>query len=686
MKFWTILTAFLCWSLTAHATLSLEEIRTASKDVLVAFFKSDTVILDEVNVGDLSLWKLNGQPVKAIHRFVTESNACDHYIYLQVPELVNGKAYTLETPHGNSAFTFDDKTIFCESIKTNQSGYSALSKVRYANFAIWLGDGGSKKIEGALPAYTVYDEFTGKPITSGTLKEIGQDASSGDFVYRINLSAVPEGGPYVISVKGYGCSYPFGVGADFSRRLGHVSFRSLYHQRCGVQIMWPYAWNIRMKPCHEVIYKTYGPIAEARLKVTGTEPSFKAWGGYHDAGDADRRTYHMDVTCALLTTYEAFPEYFTDDQFNIPDRFDENFNILGKCNGIPDIIDEAAWGAMFWEYVQEESGEMIWGTETTGYSPFTTYDREDHLFGSEKLDSRTAAWASGMFMHLARIIQPYKPEKAKELMERAERAFKAAGETITPNHKMYFSVEKYLLTGDATAHQYIKDHAQDVMELANTYNARTEDFAQKAWMASYFYSYVIAKKRPTDPAVVNIFKNALKTTADKQLEYLALNAYPVGAPSTLRWWGSNVAQGQFSHSVLLYWRISKEQKYIDAVSQMMDYAMGLNPLGKSFMTGMGFNRVYNPHDRESAYTIEQGWGPRPGILIFGPGLATRNGVTYPAFTKETPRERIYIDNRGAISQSEFTIYQSLCFPAAIYPVLAKGGKYDESKNPFVNQK
>jgi len=671
-------------TLTAEAKLSFQEIRTASKDVLVVFFKSDTILMDEVNTSNLSQWKLNGQAVKSINRFVTESDKCDHYVYLGVPELTNGKGYILETPHGTFTFTFNDKNIFCESIKTNQVGYSALSKVRFANFAIWTGDGGAIKIEGGLPDYTVYDVATDKIVTSGVLKEIGSDVSSGDYVYRIDLSAVPVGGPYKITVNGYGSSYLFGVGGDFSRRLGHTSFRSLYHQRCGVQIMWPFAWNIRMKPCHEVIYQTYAPIAEASLKVEGTEPTIKAWGGYHDAGDADRRTYHMDVTSTLLTTFEAFPQFFTDDQFNIPDKFDENFYIIGKGNRVPDIIDEAEWGAMFWEYFQEESGSIPWGTETLGYSPFTTYDREDHLFGTEKLDPRTAAWASGMFMHLARIIKPYRPDRTDELIVRAEKAFKAAGESITPNHKMYYSVEKYLLTGDETAHNYIKEHAADVKELVNTYNGRTEAFANQAWLVSYFYSYVIAKDRPTDAATVKIFKEALQATADKQLGYLAGNAYPVGTPLTLRWWGSNVAQGQYSFPVLMLWRLNGEQKYIDAVSQMMDYALGLNPLGKCFMTGLGFNRVHNPHDRESAYTIEQGWGPRPGILIFGPGLVTNNGKSYPAIVNNaTPRERIYIDNREAISQSEYTIYQSLCFPAAIYPILAQGGKYDEANNPYI---
>jgi endoglucanase len=352
-----IVTICLWSSLAANAELTLKEIRTASKDVLVAYFKSTVINSNEVNTAEPAAWQLNGQPVAAINKFVTEADACDHYIYLQVPALANGTTYTLRTPHGDMTFVFDDRTTFCESIKSNQNGYSALSKVRYANFAIWLGDGGSRQISGDLPSYTVFKLASGAIIAHGTLQAIGEDASSGDFVYRIDLSAVPEGGPYKIAVKGYGCSYPFGVGGDFSRRLGYVSFRSLYHQRCGCPIVEPYAWNIKPDPCHTT-------IGEARLVVTGNEPTFTAYGGYHDAGDADRRTYHMDVPVTLMTTYEAFPQLFTDDQFNIPDKFDETYHILGKGNGIPDILDEAMWGTMFWEYMQETNGQIHWGTET----------------------------------------------------------------------------------------------------------------------------------------------------------------------------------------------------------------------------------------------------------------------------------------------------------------------------------
>ena len=657
-------------------TLVLKEVRTASDKVIALLFNSDVVNVDYIDISDPSAWKVNRKPVKALNKFVTEADASEHHVYLTVDKLKPGKRYVVKTPYGKASFRFKEKKVFCEAIKTNQVGYSALGHVRYANLAVWLGDGGAQKIEGTLPEYTVINR-KGKAILTGTVKEIGEDKSSGDYVYRIDLSAVPEGGPYKVVVKGFGSSYPFGVGGDFSKKVGWTSFRSLYHQRCGVPVVKPYAdWDIRTEPCHENVFLTYGPIGEARLRVTGDEPVIKAWGGYHDAGDADRRTYHMDVSSSLLTTYEMFPEFFTDDQFNIPDKFDENFNILGKGNGIPDIIDEAEWGTMFWEYVQTETGEMPWGTETTGYSPFTTYDREDHLFGTEVLSEITAAWASALFVHLARIIQPYRPERAQQLMERAALARTTLEGKSFPTFDMYWNVEMYLMTGEESYHDYVKEHAQDVMGIVNTFNQGTEAFARNAWLPSYFCSYLLAKDRPTDPTVKTIFTQALKQTADRELEYLAMNAYPVGTPATLRWWGSNTAQGQYAYPMMLYWRLSGEDKYIDGVSQLMDYILGLNPMGKCFMTGVGCDRVHHPHDRETEYTNhEMHWGIRPGIIVFGPGLQTRAGKSYPAIDRSTPRERVYIDNLMAISQSEFTIYQSLCFPANIYPILTGGSDF-----------
>jgi endoglucanase len=288
-----------------------------------------------------------------------------------------------------------------------------------------------------------------------------------------------------------------------------------------------------------------------------------------------------------------------------------------------------------------------------------------------------------MFMHLARVIKPYKPQRSEELQKHAEMAFNAAGDRIRTTHKLYYAVQKYLLTGDEAAHQMVKDLSSEADAYGNTFNGAPESFASNGWLASFFFSYIIEKTRPTDPAVVDRFKAAIKAAANKEIEYLSANAYPVGTPLNLRWWGSNTAQGQYAYPCLLQWALTKEQKYIDAASQLMDYTQGLNPIGKCYVCGIGFNRVHNPHDRESAYTKEKGWGPRPGILVFGPG-GRGKGVSVPA-VNTLARERQYIDNLPSIQWNEFTVYQSLCFPAAVYPVLAQGGAWDETKDPFASQ-
>ena len=80
MKCHLAVLAFLGCALTAQAELSFKEVRTASNQVLVAYFKSDIIRADEVDTNDLSQWRINGQPAKVINRFVTEADACDFRI------------------------------------------------------------------------------------------------------------------------------------------------------------------------------------------------------------------------------------------------------------------------------------------------------------------------------------------------------------------------------------------------------------------------------------------------------------------------------------------------------------------------------------------------------------------------------------------------------------------------------
>ncbi|MBN1575847.1 MAG: glycoside hydrolase family 9 protein [Chitinispirillaceae bacterium] len=677
-------------SLSLNAALTIQEIRTASNNVLIVVLKSSILNVNEVSA-TASSWSINDEAPLAINRYAMVADQCDHHVYLTTAALEEGISYVIKTPYGDTTVQFSDHTIFCESIKTNQVAYSALCKTNFANLAIWLGDGGQKKIEGTLPAYEVFEQYTGKVVADGTLKEVGGNTTSGDFVYRIDLSEVPEGGPYKIAVKGYGCSHPFGIGGPFSRRLAYTIFRGQYYQRCGCPIQAPYGLDIRGKPCHTTVYQVNGTPGEANLSVSGSEPSFACYGGYHDAGDADRRMFHMSNPVINLMVYEAFPDLFFDGQFNIPDKFDDEYNIIGKGNGIPDIIDEAAWGTLVWEYLQNDDGSIQYGTETKGYpEPFDApLDQDNKKYGTLKPDDKAAAIGAGLFMHLARIIRPYDTTRSDKLAGRAQKSYAFIGSRIKKPEDLYYNIQKYLFDGDEAAHEKVKslknavDNYKENLFGCNGYSINNDKFDNPG----YFLSYLVEKKRPTDAAVADYFKAALKAAADVNMAELPKYAYPVGNNPVGTSWGHNVMQPLYACAPLLHWRFTDVQKYFDGACDMMNYQLGLNPLGICFVTGLGFHQVHNPHDRESAYTAGKGWGPKPGITVFGPGIVSSYGSadleTFPAITA-LPTERKFGDDMASICTAEFTIFETMSH-YALYTVLSNGGTWDEKDDPFATQ-
>lgn len=673
------------------AVPSIREVHTASNSVLVVTFKSTVRSLDAVNV-DTAGWTINGTEPLDRYRYVVPANRAYHYIYMTTAPLEEGKEYAISTPYGDTTITFSERTILCESIKTNQAAYSALATNNFANFSIWLGTGGGKDIEGEVPAYEVFEQYTGNVVAGGTLAKIGENESSGDVVYSIDLSAVPEGGPYKIAVKGYGCSYPFGIGGLFSKRLAYIMFRGQYYQRCGCPIVSPYGMDIREKPCHTLIYKVDGPIRETAINVNGSEETFACYGGYHDAGDADRRAYHMANPVINLMFCETFPDLFTDGQFNIPDKFDEEYNILGKGNGIPDIIDEAAWGTLVWEYLQNNDGSIQFGTETNGYpSPFEApMDKDDLLYGTVQTDDRPAAIGAGLFMHLARAVKPYDETRAEELAARAEKSYGYIQRRISDPENLYYNIQKYLYNGDEEAHAKVKELKNAVDGYENNlfechgYMINDDKFDNPG----YIMSYILEQERETDPDVVAYFIAALKKAADANLAELDKYAYPVANDPVGTRWGHNVMQPQYAGAPLLYWKLTGEQRYFDGATAMLNYALGQNPLGRSYVTGFGFHQIENPHDREYAYAERLGFGPKPGITVFGPGIhmvfTTDAEFNILPEKDDLPIERLFGDNREAISMTEFTIFQTMHY-YAVYTVLAGGGTWDGTTDPFAEQ-
>ena len=110
--FFLITLGFIFVSIQTYSKVTFKEVRTASDNVFTAYFTSDTVNTDEIDIADLSLWKINGQQAKSINKYVMQSNKCNHHIYLETEKLVKGRKYKIETPYGTKEFAFDEREIF----------------------------------------------------------------------------------------------------------------------------------------------------------------------------------------------------------------------------------------------------------------------------------------------------------------------------------------------------------------------------------------------------------------------------------------------------------------------------------------------------------------------------------------------------------------------------------------------
>lgn len=50
-----------------------------------------------------------------------------------------------------------------------------------------------------------------------------------------------------------------------------------------------------------------------------------------------------------------------------------------------------------------------------------------------------------------------------------------------------------------------------------------------------------------------------------------------------------------------------------------------------------------------------------------------------------PRVRQWVDHLYTYGFNEFTVHETLTYPAVVYPVLAQGGTWDETRDPFAVQ-
>jgi len=662
---------------------------------------------------------------------VSPDHAKEHWIYLELPgALKPGATYAvacgdLIPGSPKLALKYDVKTARSEAAHVNIIGYVPQAPAKYAYVYHWMGSLGSLDAKALVDRpFHLVDQGSGAEAYSGKLAlrftkeqpETGQLKDSpprGNFlkadVCECDFSAFDKPGKYVVLVDGVGCSFPFVMDPDVYREPFLTAVRGLYHNRSGIELKKPYTEFERPAPHHpkltpgfagKLVYTksrfidwTNGDAAPADKPAIekGIVGPLDAYGWYQDAGDWDSYVSHLTVPTVLLFAYETAPVNFRDGEQNIPE----------SGNGVPDILDEAAWLPRFCRRLRAELLAKGYGTGGIGLRVCGDHFGGDGDGVPSYLDVNRTWIASGedpvstygyagVAAHLAwglKIAGVPDPEQAdweKEAREAyawAEANTKPGDEKKgVPPHRVYAAAALFRLTGEA---KYETQFRADTAKVTPT----TELWGDERYAA---WVYVLGGGQATrDAATLERIRAAVLFTCEKA-------ALQTPAKRALRWGGNWympmligqqttpwIMEGVIGYSLLRDSDPAKAAAYKAAVYTTCDYFLGTNALNMTWVTGLGARHPEHVFHMDAWYN---GRGkPHPGIIPYGPWLKQKdqgsgpwdqdwpNKTLYPGIDEWPGNER-WFDNRCAPLSGEFTVHQNACFTAATYGWLCAPAK------------
>jgi endoglucanase len=102
--------------------------------------------------------------------------------------------------------------------------------------------------------------------------------------------------------------------------------------------------------------------------------------------------------------------------------------------------------------------------------------------------------------------------------------------------------------------------------------------------------------------------------------------------------------------------LTRKAEYRDGVVLAMDYILGRNPLGQSYVTGYGEKPLKNPHHRFFARQVSDRYpAPPAGIVSGGPNSAPDDPYSQGAGLKGCVAQKCFVDHIEAYTVNEVTI-------------------------------
>nr|AMO13180.1 glycoside hydrolase [uncultured bacterium] len=531
------------------------------------------------------------------------------------------------------------------SIHYNQVGYDP----RLPKKAVLTGKGECCKIlnERELDAFRREKEAGGKSCEP-VLSKAAYDEASGDTVRVVDFSALSEPGKYFLIADGELVTIK--IKDKPYHELSNALVKGLYYQRCGCELKEKHAGLFRHGPCHlgkATLVKDNGELD------TGTV--IECAGGWHDAGDYGRYIAPAAVAVAhMLYSWEFFPQVYRDE-LNIPE----------SGNGVPDILNECRYELEWMLKMQRQDGGLYHKVATRYFAPFIMpEDDKEELWLFRVSHCSTAAFA-GSAAQASRVYRAYDAAFADRLLAAAKKAwdwmeanpvFKPFvnppnlssgeyGDSSCEDELFWASAELYSVTGEDRYLDAMKKRVDKV------------DISQFGWVETAGFgtlSCLFIMKDKLDKNFIAPLKDRFLKAADSFLELTKKSGYGTALAADNYIWGSILPILNNAITMICAGLLTGKEEYRNAAQNQLDYLLGLNATGYSFVTGFGERPYRYPHHRPSyADGVDD---PVPGLVSGGPNKKHPDQATKMNLPPDTPPAKFYLDFTPTASANEIAIY------------------------------
>ncbi|HSF53719.1 MAG TPA: glycoside hydrolase family 9 protein [Algoriphagus sp.] len=549
-----------------------------------------------------------------------------------------------------------------ESIRINQVGYYP----DQPKIAIALS-------EEPLEQYFIWDTETQKVVFEGKPEKSESLTFSEKTTWKVDFSSFSLPGKFEIGIPGFGKSFPFAIQEEVYSDLSKASLKAFYFQRASVELPEKFAGIWARVAGHPDTLVAIHPSAVSQSRPEGTIISSPK--GWYDAGDYNKYIVNSGITMGtLMSLYEVFPEYFTQQNLSIPE----------SGNNLPDILDEVLWNLDWMLTMQDPADGGVYHKLTT--ARFEGMVEPHKAINQRYLVSKSTAASldfAAVMAQASRVFKAFSPENAVVYQKAAEKAWAWS----TKNPEVYYRQNEMNKTFDpdvvtgaygdqtltdewiwAAAELYISTHNLDfwnVLEKADL-AYHLPSWSQVKWLG--FYSLIRHEKSlPQIPAEwmsmlkINLIAAAKSyQQAGQNQPYLS----PMGADSKDFIWGSNAVASNQGILLLEAFRLNGEDGYLQSARSNLDYILGRNATGYSYLTGFGSKTPMFPHHRLA--TSRPDLPPLPGFMVGGPNPSQQDGCEYPS---KVPDES-YTDLACSYASNEIAINWSAPFAYLVNAIQA----------------